>query len=789
MLSTARATLVAAPVIATLGLLAPRPGAAVVFNLALEDTDIYRVGYEELLAAGLEGTTPSATLGLSAAGQPVPLWVEDGGDGVFGPSDHLEFLGRRLEGEASHFNEFSRFNVYRLDTETAVPAHATPAAPTVVNCRQTGLLDRRHLEEDALRVRFRPLVAARPEIWFWARLAHSDEEPFELSLALEDLDPKSGVPVRLRLHFKGWSSRPYKGDDGTTDHEIELWLGERLRHRGAWNNSEAGYLLEGIELSAEELTAADGRLRLKVPRRKDADGAVVDVSLLNWLEVEYPRRSEVTSRLLAVRPLAGSASACAFPTGVESAVLFTADGRRAEIPGGVAVEIPAASVPAAGEPAAWLALGDLRRVEHVERDVASRLLATDRQADYVMIAHPTLLEPAGELARFHRERGLTVALVDVTDVYDEFNRGVVHPRAIRDFLAHAYGSWREPRPRFVLLVGDASWDLSDEPADDANYASMSFELATTYGFQGRRSPGDHRFSRQKVRAYDETAPAVWRNLIPTWDHRTVDGPAASDNWFVDVEGDDLRPEMAIGRLPVASPKDVRAIVEKTIATARRIESAGESEGSLAALLATDHYAASMNHADTVADHLERAGFATTRIYPRPDAAGAGQVGSLVEAFDAAPDLVYFVGHGGRYEWRTGRADLAGQTDLFTLDHVDQLAEQMEAPLAVVLSVACYSAPFDHPSADSIGEKLLRVKGRGAAAVVAAAWRITPSVATGQALVDALMLGGTLGEALLEVKKSSRDFQFIVQFNLLGDPALPLAGWLRSAGRALSHHHP
>lgn len=37
MLSPARASLVAAPVIATLSLIAPRPGAAVVFNLALEE--------------------------------------------------------------------------------------------------------------------------------------------------------------------------------------------------------------------------------------------------------------------------------------------------------------------------------------------------------------------------------------------------------------------------------------------------------------------------------------------------------------------------------------------------------------------------------------------------------------------------------------------------------------------------------------------------------------------------------------------------------------------------------
>ena len=40
-------------------------------------------------------------------------------------------------------------------------------------------------------------------------------------------------------------------------------------------------------------------------------------------------------------------------------------------------------------------------------------------------------------------------------------------------------------------------------------------------------------------------------------------------------------------------------------------------------------------------------------------------------------------------------------------------------------MTCYSAPFDHPSADSIGEKFLRVPGKGAVAVLAASWRNAP----------------------------------------------------------------
>ena len=42
------------------------------------------------------------------------------------------------------------------------------------------------------------------------------------------------------------------------------------------------------------------------------------------------------------------------------------------------------------------------------------------------------------------------------------NHGILHPKALKDFLSYAYHSWRPPAPRFVLLVGDASWDAKNE---------------------------------------------------------------------------------------------------------------------------------------------------------------------------------------------------------------------------------------------------------------------------------------------------------------------------------------
>jgi hypothetical protein len=56
---------------------------------------------------------------------------------------------------------------------------------------------------------------------------------------------------------------------------------------------------------------------------------------------------------------------------------------------------------------------------------------------------------------------LKVAVVTTNEVYDEFGFGAESPLAIRAFIDWAYRQWASPAPRFVLLVGKASYDYLD----------------------------------------------------------------------------------------------------------------------------------------------------------------------------------------------------------------------------------------------------------------------------------------------------------------------------------------
>ena len=94
---------------------------------------------------------------------------------------------------------------------------------------------------------------------------------------------------------------------------------------------------------------------------------------------------------------------------------------------------------------------------------------------------------------------------------------------------------------------------------------------------------------------------------------------------------------------------------------------------------------------------------------------------------------------------------------------------------MVLSMTCYSAPFDNPTEDSIGEKFLREPGKGAIAVFAASWRNAPSprLQPSSVIDELLKPGATIGEAIVRAKKQSNDRTLVEMYNLLGDPAVVL----------------
>jgi peptidase C25-like protein len=744
---------------------APAPA----FRITLNEEGVYRVAYEDLKGAGLQARSlASRRLGLTNRGESVPLWVEDGGDGQLGPGDWVEFVGERLPGETAHFNEYTNVNVYVLRTDVAKPLRMRAAvAPGAVSAAKAAPLTTRvHLEQDLLLLRLAGRTAKREELWYWTKLTHIDPQPFRHFLNLADLDPTSSRPVAIRLEFRGWSQPAMKHVADLKDHQVEISVGGRVVGRDEWNNTDGTRLIELPALPAASLKPGPVELTVRVPPRTDKPGAdpMVDVVVLNWIEIEYPRVGRLQAPQTRLYADEGGPLRLLSTSG-EPVAVYGDDGSRGA-GRGLRVEPGARDVKVV-----WANPGKARRLDivvgkqflrpgAVVLDAPSHLASKNHQADYIMVAHERLKGAIEPLAQFYRNRGMSVDVVDIQDVYDEFNDGILHPRALKDFLSYAYHSWKRPAPRWVLLVGDASWDAKNEKHDEEQYPAAAF--SPSHGTT---------FAEIDAAHYMPGTELKHRNLIPTWSYLTYDGHAAGDNWFVSVDGEDDLPDMAVGRFPVTEPSDVTAIVEKTIRYQQQPEY-GPWRNRM--LWITSEQPGFIQMSDQLAEVFGKEGFAAEKVYPPPDAAaGAHDQQRLREALNRGDLLVHFVGHGGRYIWRTGPPDWQKHRDLFNLDDIDKLNASDRLP--VIVSMTCYSAPFDHPSADSIGEKFLRVKGKGAVAVIAASWRNAPYRTMSEDVYRELTEGGqTLGEGIQKVKRKNVHREFVEQYNLLGDPALVMA---------------
>ncbi len=753
------------------------------FKVYVESPGVYRVTHEELVEAGMDAAAvDSELIGLSNRGQAIPIWVDDGGDGRFDSGDWIEFLGERLAGEGLFFHEYSKFNVYWLtfDGTNARRMVTRQSDPTVMFGQPTQLWRRFHIEWDRLMIRVREQELqdeGSEDLWFWRKMTQIDPEPTEVTLRMMGFATGSGESVDLRVSVRGMSRPSARQVGEMPHHRVDLSLNGQALESSEWNGRLAHVItLESLDPGL--FRVGENQLLISVPPRSPEEGEdpIVDVVMLNWVEVVYPHSGRIgeegqhefwrTAAPFADGDVSPADLGPVEITGQGGVRLYTSTGER------VSPFVVSGGIPGMGGEdivrlnpgdvdGFFVTAGELQRVDLVLRDTVSSLADTAQQADYLMIAHRKLMESVEPLAEFHREHGLAVQVIDVEDVYDEFNHGIIHPKAIRDFISFAFHQWRKPAPRFVLLVGDASWDTKNTTVDDRNYANWVDSQLEDGG----------RFTARQGTVYGEKSALNHRQLVPTWNYTSHQGHSASDNFFVAVEGTDFFPDLAIGRFPLVEPEEVNAVVRKTIAYMQRSEPGPWQRNTL---WITNESLGFQLSSDELALSMARRGLAAAKVYPSPEEADNEQHQAVLQQrFDEGQLIVHFVGHGGRHIWRTGPPDFRKNHDLFTLDHVAALAPTER--LTFVLSMTCYSAPFDHPNQDSIGEFFLRVPEKGAVGVFGASWRNSPSRSFSQDLLDELTEpGATVGEAIMRAKQRTASRTLVETYNLLGDPAVRLA---------------
>ncbi|MBI5326582.1 MAG: hypothetical protein HZB41_15130 [Ignavibacteriae bacterium] len=161
---------------------------------------------------------------------------------------------------------------------------------------------------------------------------------------------------------------------------------------------------------------------------------------------------------------------------------------------------------------------DESSIEHanVYNVSSTNLRDTILQSDLIIITHGKFRETADSLANYReKSHNLKAMVVDVDDIYKEFNFGIKSPHAIKNFLSYAYFSWRKPAPAYLTLIGDACWD----------YRGLS---------EG----------------------AFNKDYIPSY------GWPVSDHWYTKLDGDDYLGDIIIGRIPLMENSTGLKYIEK-----------------------------------------------------------------------------------------------------------------------------------------------------------------------------------------------------------------------------------
>ena len=378
------------------------------------------------------------------------------------------------------------------------------------------------------------------------------------------------------------------------------------------------------------------------------------------------------------------------------------------------------------------------------------------RADMLIVTSPVLRTQAQRLAAYHQQtNGLQVTIVTTVQVFNEFASGSPDPTAIRNWVRMYYdraGVDISKRPKYLLLFGDASFDYKSRIRNNTNLvpayeSTNSLEPLNTY-----------------------TSDDYFGYLDATDDINNTASPPLLD--------------IAIGRIPAATPEQATIIVNKIIAYSSpasfgpwRNQStyvADDEDGNLH-LNDVEEIAATAQGADSI--------ITQNKIYLDAFRQVSGSGGSrypsvnqeIVNQINAGNLIWNYSGHGG--------SQRLAEEAILDRDVINQFTNKNKLPLFV--TATCDFAPYDDPTTSSLGEELLLASDKGAIALTTTTRLV---FASSNKIIHKNFLAAlltkqanatfsTLGDAVKNAKNNTNSSVDVInnrKFTLLGDPALTLA---------------
>jgi hypothetical protein len=665
-------------------------------KLSVDHEGWYRVTQPELVAAGLSRDVDSSKLHLFAEGVEQAIRVTGAKPG-FGADAAIEFYGTGIDtpytGERVYWLVASDRAGKRIETASA--GSSGPAAQSFI---QT--------------------IELKPRTTYFAALLKEDTDNFFGNVVSPVPDTET-INVSNAIQGQGKLVVAMQGITLGQQHDVTVTLN--------------GATLGSVNFADQE----KGKATLQIPAGVLINGANTitftaqlgdsDLSLVDYIHLSFPHSFTAEYDRLKFTAAAGQAITVSGFSNPPSRLVDVSDPERPvavrfKTSGQSGNYVLSSSVPWDVSAAHTLmALSDLQlgSAAGIAVHLPTNLHSPQAGAEAVMLAAPQFMDQVRPLAQMRQAEGRTVALINVNDVYDEFNFGERTPHAIRNFLWTASNAWQN-KPHYLVLAGDGS-------VDPRNYLGFGF-----------------------------------LDFVPTKVVVTAQLKTASDDWFSDF-GNTGFAKIATGRLPARSSADMQTIVGKIVGYNNGEGGAWTNQSMLVADV--DDPSVSFSQAAQSVEKMLPSNMNVTDVFAGTLGAGTAQQ-ALLAGVNSGKLLVNYNGHGSVEIWGSG---------LLNDSLASSLTNGTKLPMFVAMN--CLNGFFHDVYTQSLATALMLSPNGGAVSVWASSGLTEPGpqFQMDQAFARALFTqpGMAVGDAVLRAKSGIEDSDVRKTFILFGDPMMRL----------------
>ncbi len=354
--------------------------------------------------------------------------------------------------------------------------------------------------------------------------------------------------------------------------------------------------------------------------------------------------------------------------------------------------------------------------------ISAQLKNISNQTDYIVITPSQFVKTLQPFVDWRQNKGLNVKVVELQQIYYEFPDSSKQ-YSIKDFISYTLEYWSNPKPRYLLLVGNS-------------------KLLPVY----------------KV-------PSMFVNTAFHEDSVEI------DEWYsVNSYQADTKPAVELGRFPVNNVQELNKIIGKTIFFEDSLSFKDYDTDFLFLTDKTD----SLLFEDQVRQFIKHdlpLGFSLDTVFASQDSIIRFTTNRLINALNKGTLFLSYYGHGAPYKW--------SKYNIFAVGDVDSMKVNN---LPFIYTAAACDQTFDYPNDSSLVRKLFISDRKGIVASVNSTGLNLSTQGSEYLMNFYIYLFNkpyvTIGDAVLQTKLNleslgSPEDAIPRRYTLLGDPALKI----------------